>query len=74
MLNDPLPARRFVWRLDRARNVGILELPRSANKRSNAAGADARAHRGRAAGEEAFGGLWPGNFGGNMDSSDAREG
>jgi acetamidase/formamidase len=25
-------------------------------------------------GAEAFGGLWPGNFGGNMDSSDAREG
>ena len=26
------------------------------------------------AGTEVFGGLWPGNFGGNMDSSDAREG
>ena len=26
------------------------------------------------AGEEAFGGLWPGNFGGNMDASDLREG
>ncbi len=26
------------------------------------------------AGEESIGGLWPGNFGGNMDSSDAREG
>ena len=26
------------------------------------------------AGEEAFGGLWPGDFGGNMDSPDAREG
>jgi hypothetical protein len=24
ILNDPLPARRFVWQLDRARNVGIL--------------------------------------------------
>src|SRR5215208_3833920 len=27
MLNDPLPARRFVWQLDRARNIGILDLP-----------------------------------------------
>ncbi len=26
------------------------------------------------AGEEAFGGLWPGSFGGNMDASDIREG
>ncbi len=33
MLNDPLPARRFEWRLDRARSVGILELPASASKR-----------------------------------------
>ncbi len=32
MLNDPLPARRFVWRLDRARNIGILDLPNSASK------------------------------------------
>ena len=29
MLNDPLPGRRFVWQLDRQRNVGILELPNS---------------------------------------------
>src|SRR5918995_3399381 len=27
MLNDPLPARRFVWKIDRARNVGTLDLP-----------------------------------------------
>ena len=27
MMNDPLPARRWVWRLDRQRNVGILDLP-----------------------------------------------
>ena len=28
-----LPARRFVWTLDRARNMGILDLPNSASKR-----------------------------------------
>src|SRR5687768_13395167 len=27
MLNDPLPARTFTWRLDRQRMVGILDLP-----------------------------------------------
>src|SRR5918995_437607 len=75
MLNEPLPARRFVWRLDRARNVGILDLPGSASKSIEM---PLRPMLGRLAvapaGEEAFGGLWPGNFGGNMDASDAREG
>jgi acetamidase/formamidase len=75
ILNDPLPARRFEWQLDRERNVGILELPNSASKRFEV---PLRPMLGRLAvapqGDEAFGGLWPGNFGGNMDSSDAREG
>ena len=75
ILNDPLPARRFEWQLDRTRNVGILELPNSATKRIEV---PLRPMLGRLAvapaGGEAFGGLWPGNFGGNMDSSDAREG
>src|SRR5688572_28558298 len=75
MLNDPLPARRFEWKLDRTRNVGILEIPASASKRFEA---PLKPMLGRLAvapaGEEAWGGLWPGNFGGNMDSSDAREG
>jgi amidase len=75
MLNDPLPARRFVWRLDRARNVGILELPNSASKKIEL---PLKPMLGRVAvapqGEEAWGGLWPGNFGGNMDASDVREG
>jgi acetamidase/formamidase len=75
MINEPLPARRFVWQLDRKRNVGILELPSSASKRIEL---PLRPMLGRLAvapaGEEAWGGLWPGNFGGNMDSSDAREG
>lgn len=75
ILNDPLPARRFVWQLDRLRNVGILDLPNSASKRIEV---PLRPMLGRLAvapaGTEVFGGLWPGNFGGNMDSSDAREG
>lgn len=75
ILNDPLPARRFVWQLDRSRNVGILDLPNSASRRIEV---PLRPMLGRLAvapaNGEAFGGLWPGNFGGNMDSPDAREG
>jgi acetamidase/formamidase len=75
MLNESLPARRFEWRLDRARNVGILEIPASASKRIEM---PLKPMLGRLAvapaGDEAWGGLWPGNFGGNMDASDAREG
>jgi amidase len=75
ILNDPLPARRFEWKIDRARNVGILDLPNSASKRIEL---PLRPMLGRVAvapaGEEAWGGLWPGNFGGNMDASDVREG
>jgi amidase len=75
MLNDPLPQRRFIWRLDRQRNVGILDLPNSASKSIEI---PLRPMLGRVAvaprGEEAFGGLWPGDFGGNMDASDVREG
>jgi acetamidase/formamidase len=75
MMNDPLPARRWVWQLDRQRNVGILDLPGSRSKRieiplSPMLGRVAVAP----AGEESWGGLWPGNFGGNMDASDVREG
>lgn len=75
LLNDPLPPRRFVWRLDRVRNVGIIDLPNSAVKRMEI---PLRPMLGRVAtapaGEEVFGGLWPGDFGGNMDAADVTEG
>lgn len=75
MLNDPLPSRRFVWRLDRQRMVGALDLPNSASKRIEL---PLKPMLGRVAvapaGEEAWGGLWPGDFGGNMDAADVREG
>ena len=75
MLNDPLPARRFVWQLDRARNVGILDLPRSAMKRIEIPLAPMLGRVAVApAGAEAWGGLWPGDFGGNMDAVDITEG
>jgi acetamidase/formamidase len=75
MLNAPLPAKRFEWKLDRQRNVGILDIPDSASKRIEL---PLKPMLGRLAvaprGEEEWGGLWPGDFGGNMDSSDAVEG
>ena len=75
MLNEPPPARRFVWRLDRERNVGVLDLPASASKRIEVPLAPMLGRLAVApAGDEAFGGLWPGDFGGNMDTADAREG
>ena len=75
LLNDPLPSRRFVWQLDRTRNVGILDLPGSASRRIEIPLAPMVGRVAVApAGEEAFGGLWPGTFGGNMDVPDIREG
>jgi len=75
MLNDPLPARRFVWQLDRTRMMGILDLPNSASRRIEI---PLRPMLGRVAvapaGEEAWGGLWPGDFGGNLDTSDVAQG
>jgi amidase len=75
MLNEPLTARRFVWRLDRQRMIGILDLPNSASKRIEV---PLKPMLGRVAvapaGEEVFGGLWPGDFGGNMDAADVTQG
>ena len=75
MLNEPLPAKRFIWRLDRTRMTGVLDIPESASKRIEI---PLRPMLGRVAvapaGEEAWGGLWPGDFGGNMDASDVAQG
>ena len=75
MLNEPLPPRRFVWRIDRQRMVGILDLPNSASKRIEA---PLKPMLGRVAvapaGDEVWGGLWPGDFGGNMDAADVTQG
>ena len=75
LLNDPIPPRRYVWRLDRERNTATTELPDSRLKRVEV---DLRPMLGRVAvaprGQEAFGGIWPGDFGGNMDAPEVREG
>jgi amidase len=75
LLNDPLPARRYLWELDTVRMTGSTPMPRSRVGRMEI---DLRPMLGRVAvaprGEEAFGGLWPGDFGGNMDAPEVREG
>jgi amidase len=74
-LNELFPRGRYVWRLDRERMTGTVDLPGSRSKSVTVA---LRPMIGRVAtapeGEEAFDGLWPGRFGGNMDASDVREG
>ncbi len=75
MLNDPLPARQFIWKIDRDAMTGTLDLP---NSQSKSITVPLKPMLGRVAvapaGQEAFGGLWPGDFGGNLDASDVREG
>ncbi len=74
ILNPPIPARRYVWRLEKNGTVGVLELPESKKRLE----VPLRPMLGRVAvapeGEQAWAGLWPGNFGGNMDVSDVAEG
>jgi amidase len=74
-LNETFPRGRYVWRLDRERMTGTVDLPGS---RMKTVTISLRPMLGRVAvapeGDEAFGGLWPGPFGGNMDASDVREG
>jgi acetamidase/formamidase/creatinine amidohydrolase/Fe(II)-dependent formamide hydrolase-like protein len=75
MLNDAFPRGRYVWRLDRDRMTGTVDLPGSAMKSITV---PLRPMLGRVAvapeGDMSFDGLWPGQFGGNMDASDVREG
>jgi acetamidase/formamidase len=74
MLNEPIPRRRYVWRIEKNGTVGVLELPNSKRRLevplSPMLGRVAVAP----AGQAAFDGLWPGDFGGNMDAMDVGEG
>jgi amidase len=74
-LADPIEDRRYVWRLDRERMTGKTTLPGSKMREIEI---DLQPMLGRIAvaprGQEAFGGLWPGDFGGNMDAPEVREG
>ena len=75
LLNDPIPARRYEWHLDLEKMTGTTQLPDSEMGEITI---ELRPMLGRLAvapgGGEVFGGLWPGNFGGNMDAPEIREG
>ena len=75
MLNDPIPARRYLWRMDRQRMTATTELPDSKMKRIEI---DLRPMLGRVAvapsGDQAITALTPGDFGGNLDAPEVREG
>jgi acetamidase/formamidase len=75
LLNDPIPPRRYLWRLDREKMTGTTTLPDSRMRQITI---DLQPMLGRVAvaprGAEAFAGLWPGDFGGNMDAPEVREG
>lgn len=75
MLNPPIPEQRFLWRIDRQAGTGTLELP---NSRLGRVTVPLSPMLGRVAvapaDDERPAGLAPGNFGGNMDTADAREG
>lgn len=74
-LADPIPTRRYLWTLDHERMTGKTELPGSKMKEIEI---ELQPMLGRVGvapdGEEAFAGLWPGNFGGNMDAPEVRKG
>lgn len=75
MLTDPTPVRRHIWQINRQNLTAALDLPNSQMKRievqlSPMIGRLATAP----SGDQAIQGGAPGNYGGNMDSSDAREG
>jgi acetamidase/formamidase len=75
LVNEPIAPRRYVWRLDRERMTGTTTLRGSRLKEIEV---DLQPMLGRVAvaprGEQAFTGLWPGDFGGNMDAPEVREG
>ncbi|MDH3290642.1 MAG: acetamidase/formamidase family protein [Gemmatimonadota bacterium] len=75
LVNEPIEPRRYVWRLDRERMTGTTTLQGSRLKEIEV---DLQPMLGRVAvapaGEQAFTGLWPGDFGGNMDAPEVREG
>ncbi len=75
MLHEPVPSRMYIWKIDPASLTASLELPRSRMKEIRVR---LQPMLGRLAtappGDQAIPGGVPYNFGGNMDTSEAREG
>jgi len=75
MITEPAPDRLFVWRLDRDRNVGILDLPNSKIGRVEVPLRPFFGTIGTApAGKECWSSLTPGSHGANMDYNEVVEG
>jgi len=75
LLNEPIPEDKFDWKLDLERNVGILELKNSKLERAEI---PLHPFLGSIGVAPRFGrvemSLTPGEYGGNMDCVDTREG
>jgi acetamidase/formamidase len=75
MVTEPVPDRLFVWRLDRDRNVGILDLPNSKIGRVEVPLRPFFGTIGTAPpGKECWSALTPGAHGANMDFNEVVEG
>jgi acetamidase/formamidase len=75
LLNPPTPERRYLWRIDHENMTATTALNGGP---LDSITIDLQPFLGRIAvappGQEAFSGLWPGNFGGNMDAREVRPG
>lgn len=75
MLHEPVPARRFVWELDLEANTGTLALPASGKEPVTVELAPMLGRMAVAPDRgEVIWNAAPGNFGGNMDTPEIREG
>lgn len=75
MLHDPVPEKKFIWKIDAQKMTAILNLPDSRMKQIQVKLAPMLGRLATAPPEDqAIPGSVPYNFGGNMDTSDAREG
>jgi len=75
MLNDPIPEKTYIWKLDRERNVGILDLPNSAVRKVEIPLSPFLGTVGVAPNYgEAVLSLTPAEHGGNMDCVETKEG
>ncbi len=75
MLNEPVPIRRFIWKIDTQKMIASLDLPNSKIKQVQVTLNPMLGRLATAPPEDqAISGSVPYNFGGNMDTSEAREG
>jgi amidase len=75
MITDPVPDRLFIWRLDRSRMVGVLDLPNSKIGKVEVPLRPFFGTIGTApAGKECISSLIPGPHGANMDFNEVVEG